>query len=63
MTNDQIKYGLENEKLKLSVRENITHYEIVGFCYFLPLIIGIFFLRDYLRGMPQRPKTEGVASI
>jgi len=47
MTREQIRYGLDNQKLKLIKWENFSHYSIVGFCFIIPLTITFFHLKAY----------------
>lgn len=59
MTNEQIQYSLKNRKLKLSYREKFSHYGIVVFCFFVPVLFMLFHLKDFLLGTPK-PLSSGV---
>lgn len=47
MTTENIKYGLETRKLKLSNWDKFFHYGIVGFCFINPLAFTFLHLKYY----------------
>lgn len=58
MTNEQIKYSIETSEMKLGNWDKFTHYEIVGFLFFIPAMFMFLHLKDYFQGTP-RPFREG----
>ena len=57
MTSEQIKYGLENQELKLSNWDKFSHYGIVGFCFIFPLTLTFLHLKDYFENTAKPVKT------
>lgn len=57
MTNNEIKYGLENHELKLSFREKVQHYAPAGFCFIIPITLIFTHLKDYFENSPKPIKS------
>lgn len=58
MTEQQIEFSLQTNKLHLKFWDKISHFGIVGFLLFIPLIFVFFHLKDSLNGTPK-PIREG----
>jgi hypothetical protein len=50
MTEQQIDQCLETKELKLSAWGKFEHYSIVGFLFFIPIVIIFFYIKDILGG-------------
>lgn len=57
MTKEQKQFILQNNKLRLSFWDKISHFSIVGFLLFIPLIFVFLQLKDALNGT-SRPVKE-----
>jgi len=53
MTEQQIEFSLQTNKLQLKFWDKISHFGIVGFLLFIPLLFVFFHLRDSLNGTPK----------
>lgn len=53
MTNEEIKYSIETDEMKLGNWDKLTHYLIVGFLFFIPLLLIFFHLKDYFQSTPR----------
>lgn len=60
MTEEEIKYGLENRKVKLNNLEKISHYGIVALCFIIPLTFTTFHLLNYFSKTSQPLKTGNI---
>lgn len=50
MTDEQIKYSIQTERLKLSISDKFSHYGIVGFFFIMPAMGAFLYLKDYFDG-------------
>lgn len=60
MTKDQIKYAIETGEMKLSNRDKLNHYRIVGFLFFIPALFIFFHLQDYFQGTQKAFQGEKI---
>ncbi|MBX2930574.1 MAG: hypothetical protein KF781_01365 [Chitinophagaceae bacterium] len=58
MTEQQVKYSLQTNKLQLNFWDKVSHFGIVVFLLFIPLLFVFFHIKDSLNGAPK-PIKEG----
>ena len=58
MTEQQFEFSLQKNKLQLKFWDKFSHFGIVGFLLFIPLLFVFFHLRDTLNGTPK-PMRDG----
>ncbi len=51
MTNEQIKYSLATQELKLSFWEKTSHYLLVIYMLITPILYGFLYIKDYIEGV------------
>jgi len=52
MTQEQYDKSIETGYLQLRLWDKVTHFSIVGFLFFIPVLFLVFHLVGYLRGNP-----------
>ncbi len=63
MTERQIELSLQTNKLQLKFWDKVSHFGIVGFLLFIPLLFLFFHLKDFLNGTPKQIRQGKISFI